>query len=168
MKITYHITRDDFIAAQKLHRAKGPSAAARAWRLVAKLVAWVLLLGLLAWAVIINDRKVWSDLTPLFVLWAVWAAIWVWIPFNWRRCYAKDRRLQNEFAADISDHGIHWKSEFIDSSVEWGLFRRFLESDRVFLLYQTDRLFNMFPKAAFAPTEIEEFRQLPRRKLPDK
>src|ERR1700722_16770665 len=168
MKITYHITREDFIDAQKLHRSKSPSAFGRAWRLGAKIVAWVLMLGLLTWAVIINDRKDWSDLTPLLIFWAVWAALWVWIPFNWRRCYAKDRRLQNEFTADISDHGIHWKSEFIDSSVEGGLFLRFLEWDRVFLLYQTDRLFNMFPKAAFAPAEVEEFRQLLRGKLPDK
>ena len=110
MKITYHITRDDFIDAQKLHRAKGPRAAVRAWRLVAKVVAWVLMLFALAWAVIVNDRKVWADLMPLFVLWAVWTAIWVWIPFNWRRCYAKDRRMQNEFTADISEDGIHWKA----------------------------------------------------------
>ena len=39
---------------------------------------------------------------------------------------------------------------------------------RIFLLYQTERLFNMFPKSAFVPGEIEEFRELALRKLPDK
>jgi hypothetical protein len=35
-------------------------------------------------------------------------------------------------------------------------------------LYQTNRMFNLLPKSAFASTDIEEFRQLVRRKLPDK
>jgi hypothetical protein len=169
MKITYHISREDFIDAQILHRAKGPSTVVRAIRLGAKVVAVTIFLILLAWAVISGDRGLWPSLAPLFILGVVWALIfWVWAPFYWRRCYAKDRRLQNGFTADISESGIHWKSEFIDSSVEWGLFLRFLESDRVFLLYQTGRLFNMFPKAAFGPGGIEEFRELVRGKLPDK
>jgi hypothetical protein len=59
-------------------------------------------------------------------------------------------------------------SATFDANLKWGLFLRFLESDRVFLLHQTARSFNMLPKAAFAPAEMEEFRQLLRRKLPDK
>ncbi|MGP0021707.1 MAG: YcxB family protein [Candidatus Sulfotelmatobacter sp.] len=55
-----------------------------------------------------------------------------------------------------------------DANLKWSLYLRFLESDRVFLLYQTNRMFNLLPKAAFGPGEIEEFRQLARRRLPDK
>jgi hypothetical protein len=167
MKITYHITREDFIDAQKLHRFKGPRAAVRA--IGAKVVAVSIFLYVLAWAGISGYRGLWPSLAVLFVSGVVWALLFrVWLPFTWRRTYAKDQRLQNATAADISEDGIRMENPTFDPNLKWGLFRRFLESDRVFLLYQTDRLFNMFPKAAFAPGEIEEFRQLLRRKLPDK
>jgi YcxB-like protein len=169
MKISYRITREDFIDAQKLHRSKGHSAVVRAIRLGAKLVAVAIFLILLAWVVISGDRGLWPSLAPLFILGIIWAfAMWVWAPFYWRRCYAKDRRLQHDFTADISEDGIHLESLDFDAKLKWALYLRFLESDRVFLLYQTNRMFNLLPKAAFGPGEIEEFRQLAHRKLPDK
>jgi hypothetical protein len=57
MKITYHITREEYIDAQKLHRAKGPSTLVRAIRLGAKVVAVVALVIMLGLAAVIRDRK---------------------------------------------------------------------------------------------------------------
>jgi YcxB-like protein len=169
MKITYHITREDYIDAQKLHRAKGPSTLVRAIRLGAKVVAVVALVIMLGLAAVIRDRSLWLNFAPLIGVWVLWVLLFlVWMPINWRRSYAKDRRLQNEFTADVSEEGVHLESVDFDANLKWALYLRFLESDRVFLLYQTERLFNMFPKSAFAPGEIEEFRELARRKLPDK
>jgi len=169
MKISYHITREDYIDAQKLHRSKSPRAFVRAIVLVGKVLAGVGFLTLLVLAAVDHDRKVWSNLAPLIILLLAWAFVMlVWVPFNWRRCYAKDPRLQQEISADISEDCIHLQSDVFDSNVKWGLFVRFLESDRVFLLYQTNRMVNLFPKTAFAPGEAEEFRQILRRKLPDK
>lgn len=108
MKISYQITREDFIEAQKLHRSKSP------------------------------------------------------------RAFVRAIVLQHQFTADISEDGVHLESPDFDANLKWGLYLRFLESDRVFLLYQTNRMFNLFPKAAFAKGEVDEFRQLARRKLPDK
>jgi hypothetical protein len=75
---------------------------------------------------------------------------------------------RTNFTTEISEEGGHMESPTFDANLKWGLFLRFLESDRVFLLYQTNRMFNLLPKSAFASTDIEEFRQLVRRKLPDK
>ncbi len=169
MKVTYHITREDYIDAQKLHRSKSPRAFVRAIVLAGKVLTGTGFLMLLVLAAVDRDPKVWSNLAPLTILLVVWALVMlVWVPFNWRRCYAKDLRLQHEITADISEEGIHLESSVFDSNLKWGLYFRFLESDRIFLLYQTNRVFNLFPKAAFAPGEIEEFHQLARRKLPDK
>jgi|SRR5579863_1400702 len=169
MKITYHITREDYIDAQKLHRLKSPRALVRGFTLLAKVVAVAGLVIALVLAVASRNRKVWSDVAPLIGLWVVWALfLWVWVPFNSRRCYAKDRRLQDEFTAEISEEGVYMESPTFNANLRWGLFLRFLESDRVFLLYQTSRMFNLLPKSAFTPAEIDEFRQLLRRKLPDK
>jgi len=169
MKISYHITREDYIDAQKLHRSKSPSTFVRAIVLAGKLLAGLGFLTLLILAAVVRDPKVWSNLLPLAVLLVAWALVMlVWVPFNWRRSYAKDRRMQHEFTANISEDGIHLQSSDFDANLKWALYLRFLESDRIFLLYQTNRMFNLFPKSAFAPGEIDEFRQLVRRKLPGK
>jgi hypothetical protein len=169
VKISYRITREDYIDAQKLHRSKSPGAVVRAIRLGAKVLAVAIFLILLAWVLISGDRRLWPSLAPLFILGVLWALIfWVWAPFYWRRSYAKDRRFQQQFTADISEDGVHLESVDFDANLKWSIYLRFLESDRIFLLYQTDRMFNLLPKAAFAPGEIDEFRQLARRKLPDK
>jgi hypothetical protein len=169
MKIFYHITREDYVSAQKLHRSKSPSPFVRAIALVGKVLAAMGFLVLLVLAAVDRDRKVWSNLGPLIILLFVWAFVMlVWVPFNWRRSYAKDRRLQQEFTADISVDGIHLQSPVFDAQAKWELYVRLLESDQLFLLYQTSRMFNLFPKAAFAPGGLEEFRQLARRKLPNK
>lgn len=169
MKITYHITRDDFVDAQKLHRSKSPRAFVRGLVVAAKVFVLAGLAVMIVLAAVTRDRNIRANFAPLIGLWILWVLLyWVWAPFNWRRTYAKDRRLQDEFTTDISEEGVFMKSPTFDANLKWGLFLRILESDRVFLLYQTDRLFNMFPKSAFAPAEIEEFRQLVRRKLPGK
>lgn len=169
MNISYRITREDFIDAQKLHRSKGASGVARAIGVGAKVLVGSAFLILIISAAITRDRGVWSNMAPLIVLLVVWSlAMWIWVPLSWRRSYAKDRRLQHEFAASISEEGIHLQSADIDANLKWALYHRFLESDRIFLLYQTNRMFNLFPKSAFAPGEIDEFRQLVRRKLPEK
>ena len=76
--------------------------------------------------------------------------------------------MQDEFTAEISEEGVFMESPTFNANLKWGLFLRFLESDRVFLLYQSSRIFNLLPKSAFAPAEVKEFRQLLRHKLPDK
>jgi hypothetical protein len=169
VRISYRITREDYIDAQKLHRSKSPRAFVRAIVLLGKVLAGVGFLTLLVLAAVDRDRNLWSNLAPLIILLAAGALVMlVGVPFSWRRSYAKDPRLQHEITADISEDGIHLESSDFDSILKWGLYFRFLESDRVFLLYQTNRMFNLFPKNAFAPGEIEEFRELVRRKLPGK
>jgi YcxB-like protein len=169
MNISYRITREDFVDAQKLHRFKAPSAFIRAMRLGAKVLVCSAFLILIILAAVTRDRSLWSNMAPLIVLLVVWSLVmWVWVPLCWRRSYAKDQRLRQEFTANISEDGIHLQSADFDANLKWALYLRFLESDRIFLLYQTDRMFNLFPKAAFAPGEIDEFRQLVRRKLPEK
>jgi 4-amino-4-deoxy-L-arabinose transferase-like glycosyltransferase len=169
MNISYRITREDFIDAQKLHRSKGPTAFVRAIRLGAKVLVGSAFLILIISAAVTRDRGLWSNMARVIVLLVVWSlAMWVWVPLSWRRSYAKDRRLEHEFAASNSEDGIHLQSPDFGANLKWALYLRFLESDRIFLLYQTNRMFNLFPKAAFAPGEIDEFRQLVRRKLPEK
>ncbi|MGP0021706.1 MAG: hypothetical protein ACLPHP_24280 [Candidatus Sulfotelmatobacter sp.] len=81
MKISYRITLEDFIDAQKLHRSKSPKALVRAVVLIGKMLVGVSVLVLIVLAAVDRDRKLWSDLAPLIILLALWSlALLVWVP----------------------------------------------------------------------------------------
>jgi hypothetical protein len=52
-----------------------------------------------------------------------------------------------------------------EAQLKWGNFIRFLESDDIFMLFHSDLIFNILPKRAFAADEIDQFRELLRRKI---
>ena len=93
----------------------------------------------------------------LFFIFAV--RLQVWLSFR------RDNRLQDQFEAVISDNGIDVASSRADSKYDWSAFLRYAETKSLFLVYQAPRVFNIFPKRAFAAEEVDEFRRLLDRKL---
>lgn len=85
--------------------------------------------------------------------------------YYFRRAYRKDHRFKHEFTADISDEGVHIITPFSDGLVKWNGFVRFLESNKIFMLFIAQWNFVIFPKRAFAHGEISEFRSLLQRKI---
>ena len=160
MKISYRITAETYVEAQKLHAAKGAPISQRILKFV--FPPFFLLIGAIT--------AVWGSFGPnswgMLVLGTFWAVLfWVYPPWQWKRTYAKERRLHEEYTADISEAGIRLEGLMGDGNMRWGLYTRFLESDKLFLLYQSPQLFNMFPKSAFGPGEADQFRELLKRKL---
>lgn len=82
-----------------------------------------------------------------------------------RRLYQKDHRYKHEFAAEISDQGIHFVTPFSEGLTKWNGFVRFLESNKIFMVFIAQWNFVIFPKRAFAPGEADEFRILLRRNV---
>ena len=72
MKISYHITREDFIDAQKLHRSKSPSPLGRAFVLIGKILLGTSVLLLIALAAVDRDRRLWASLAPLIIVLVLW------------------------------------------------------------------------------------------------
>ena len=77
-----------------------------------------------------------------------------------RRSFRQDNRLQQPFEAVVSQDGIDISSQTGSSKYAWSAFTRYAESRNLFLLYQAPKIFNVFPKRAFAPGEEESFRSL--------
>ena len=160
MKISYRITPETYVEAQKLHAAKGAPISQRILKFV--FPPFFLLIGAIT--------AVWGSFGPNswgMLVFGVFCAIVFWIlpVWQWKRMYAKDRRYQEDYTADISEDGIRFEGATSDGNVKWARYTRFLESDKLFLLYQSPQLFNMFPKSAFGPGEADQFRELLKRKL---
>jgi hypothetical protein len=83
-----------------------------------------------------------------------------------RRRYRSDQRFKRDITAEISEDGIHVVTETEDSQQKWNAIVRFLESDKVFIFFYSGMIFTIVPKSAFAPADLDPFRELIRRKFP--
>lgn len=160
MKISYRITAEIYVEAQKLHAAKGAPISQRILKFV--FPPFFLLIG----AITVVWRSFAANSWGMLMFGVFWAVLlWIYPPWQWNRMYAKDRRFQEEYTADISEEGIRFEGATSDGNLKWAHYTRFLESEKLFLLYQSAQLFNMFPKSAFALGEADQFRELLKRKL---
>jgi hypothetical protein len=164
MKIVYRITEQDYMEAHDLLAANEP------WyrRSSRRLLPWLgglLLVTQLVYLVTGTDRNP----TLLAFGFSVGAYL-LYCGFALRRyfrlSYRKDKRFQQDLTADVSEDGIHVATLTADSQMKWGGFIRFLEFDKIFMLFHAQWIFNIFPKRAFTPTEADEFRELLCRNIP--
>jgi YcxB-like protein len=75
------------------------------------------------------------------------------------------QRFKHDITADISEDGVHVVTAFEESQLKWNAIVRFLESDKIFIFFYSDMIFSVVPKRAFAPSEIDPFRDLLHRKI---
>jgi|SRR6185295_8033690 hypothetical protein len=147
MRVTYKLSENDLLEAQGKHGGVWTKAI-RVWGLL------LILAGLVS---IASNAKQYANvilpiLLGLFFLFGLRLLV--------RRSFRQDNRLQQPFEAAISQDGIDVSSPTGSSKYAWSAFTRYLESKNLFLVYQAPKVFNVFPKRAFAPGEEESFRNL--------
>jgi hypothetical protein len=78
-----------------------------------------------------------------------------------RRFYRRNKRLFGMRIVTINDAGIISDQQLGHTETAWNLYERFLETQRLFLLYQSADLIGILPKRAFLDTAgQEQFRSL--------
>jgi len=163
MKITYHITADDYADAQRAH------ASSKTWRRWNRRISLAILITFLALAIVLtifDPEKVAMGI-PIIIVLSVFLVLVLLTRTNllWRWQYRKIDVLKREFTSEITDDGIISSSDVGRSEMKWTLFMRWYEATNAFLLYTQPRLFHVFPKRAFSPGEMTEFRELLQRKI---
>lgn len=152
MRISYKLGERDVLEAQRKHG--GP------WtRILPIFGLLVLTAGLVSF--ILEPQQfpglVGAIVVGLFLTFSL--RLQVWLSFR------RDTRLQDQFEAEISEHGIDVSSSRADSKFDWSAFVRYAETKNLFMVYQAPQVFNVFPKRAFAAEEVEAFRGLLDQKL---
>jgi hypothetical protein len=147
MRITYKLSQDDLIEAQGKHGG--------VWAKAAPVFGLFLILAGVG-AIALNPKQNIGAISPilvgLFLLFGLRLSI--------RRSFRQNQRLQQEFEAVVSQNGIDISSPTCSSKYAWSAFTRYVESRNLFLVYQAPKVFNVFPKRAFAPGEEDSFRSL--------
>jgi hypothetical protein len=153
------LTADDYVAANKLHMQK------RGWKRVLWIVFWVLLgVGaLLAADITVQDPK--AGLTPLLLILFI-AAVQLFVrlfylPRRVRHVYSQQRNLQLPFESVCTESGIECTNANTSSRLPWNHLIRWKEGATLFVVYQSDLMFNIVPKRCFAqPEQVDAFRGL--------
>jgi hypothetical protein len=80
--------------------------------------------------------------------------------------FGEEAQLRREVTVEFSDDGIRSENSAGNSETKWIAFIGYAESDSVFLIYLTKKLFFIIPKSAFSSDDLKEFRELLQQKLP--
>jgi len=81
-----------------------------------------------------------------------------WYPLRARRIYREYKAVSLPFTAEITEYGIQVDNELGNGLLPWSHIRRWREGSSVFLLYPTNALYHVFPKAMFSPDSMQQFR----------
>jgi hypothetical protein len=146
IKITYTLTAQDFEDAYRARRVAEP---AQRWsmRVLYALVFLLVVAGAAMYSVA-PTRTTLLKVAPLWVFAAVWVVIVRVVPARIAgRLFREQSEKQVEQTTEFSETGIRTESaDGTDSVVAWPQVMKWSESERVFLLYLTARLFVVYPK----------------------
>jgi hypothetical protein len=161
MKIVYRITEEDFMNAHDLFVAH------EKWtrRVSRRIMPWMGGVLLLLSILVLSLAKDPFPSVPFGLMGAYFLYCRFALRRFFRKLYRKDRRYQHEITADISEEGVHVVTPSADTHLKWSAIVRFLESDKIFMLFYAEWNFSVVPKRAFALGEIDQFRDLLRHKI---
>ena len=105
---------------------------------------------------------------PPAVTWWLLAAIiylsllsFVWWPYRIRKLFNQSKALQRDFRLTPNERGVLVSNEDGEMTLPWSDYRKWKESEKVFLIYLTDAQFQVVPKRLFASaSDIEAFRSV--------
>ena len=142
MTATFRISEDDYLAAIKLHARLTPLPVA----LVAAIGA-LLALGAAFGSPPARAFAIGGLVGGGSVL---LATRFIVMPLMARRHYRRYKAIQEEFNAEVLDHGLRLTLPNIDHTIVWQNVLKWRQDERFVLLYPMPRLFHVVPKALAA------------------
>jgi hypothetical protein len=158
MSITYQLKQEDFLGAFTAHRNSKPVAkwARRFLIAIPGLFFAISILVVLAGRP--DDPQ---SIVPPLVIFAIWGTVLWGLP-RWaaRKQFMGQRAAQGPITLTLDETGVHTRWNGGNSDVEWRNFVRWVEGKNQILLYSSPVLFNIVPKRALSPEELNVVREL--------
>ncbi len=80
--------------------------------------------------------------------------------------FRREPKFRDEYSMSFSSDGIHFRTAYIDSMLQWSLYSRAIIDDHSYLLYYSRRQFTIIPKRVFENAAQEQaFDQLLRQHI---
>jgi len=163
MNLTIQLTAEDYVQATRLHMRPRPFLKWVGYFLVLLAVS----VSGVSFGFAVAGR---DSFFPSFFIMAMLAYLWfVFVVLHSRRVrkiFSQQKSMQVPYSWNVTDEGIHAKSEISEERLPWNHFIRWKEGKSLFIIYQSDVIMRMIPKRCFASSEqMGEFRQLLQTKL---
>lgn len=159
MQITYELTQKDFIESYGVHRNRSvfKKWSRRIFVWIAGLVVAFILFGFL----LKPSAQMARDLGPLFGLVLMWVVVMRILPW-WmmRRQFLQQPGAHGPRTVLLDASGAHWRWNGGTSDVEWRNYIQTAEGKNQFLFYTSPACFNILPKRALEPEQLNEIREL--------
>jgi hypothetical protein len=160
--LQYTLNRDDYLQAQNLFATKSGF-------LTRVTVYGLPCFGVLLIAAVLvdlfNHPRSWGP-SVFGVFWGLFLIFFRKISLA--RSFSKEKRLQQPMDLQVNDQGVELSNANGKTISHWVAFDRFVESEDLFVLFCGQRTFHAIPKRAFSESQIDEFRDLLRSKIPSK
>lgn len=158
VNLHFKLAEEEWVAASRLYMLRQPGIILR---FVAAFV--LLLVGLLFFTAIDEGVLSLFLLSVGVVLFSFVAALLFILP---RQRFRNDPRHLDEFFLEFTDEGISFRTERIESRLDWSLYNSAMENERLYVLVYGKGMITVIPKRAFnAPAQETAFRSLIARKL---
>jgi hypothetical protein len=84
-----------------------------------------------------------------------------------RFIFRREAKFRDEYALTFSSDGIHFRTDYIDSQLQWGMYSWALTDSHSFVLYYGSGSFTVIPKRLFqSPEQQKAFEELLAQKIP--
>jgi hypothetical protein len=165
MEVTYQLTQRDFRECIFAHRSRN-AYSKWLWRLLFAALIFIGAVLLLA-VIVIHDPNLTKNVAPLFFLGLLWLVLIWGLPWwSARKQFVGQPMAQGPRTVALDDAGAHWRWAGGSADVEWRNYARALEGKNQFLLYTSPVCFNILPKRALTPDQLEQVRQLLKQMIP--
>jgi len=122
-----------------------------------------LVLGAVGAVLIARGETVWGAVLVVVSLGFLW---WWWLGLPSKlRGQVESASLAVECRADFNEEGIEYAGGLGSGKLPWTAVWRWKETANLFLLFLGENTYQVFPKRAFHPDQIPEFRLLLRRSI---
>jgi hypothetical protein len=159
MRIQYHWTRED---AVEFYKTQYPSG----WRIRYLFYLLIALCLLLTPLLLINTPDV-QYVSWFAVIGGGMMLYWTYNSLPFRYAQRAAREHESGYEAEIDETGIKTFRKGARMEIEWSAFHSRMETATGFALFY-ESIFFPFPKRAFTPEQLTEFRELIARKIPQK
>lgn len=158
MQIEYEISEQDFLDAQKLAIRKAPKLATRL--LFRILPFWGMFLFLAVVWPVFREGFVWkTEMIAPLGFGILCLASPLLMKRAYQRAYRRNPSNHGRRSLVLDESGVSISGSTFSSQLKWEHFIRFVEDEKVILLYQSSQVVQIIPKQQLCQEQISELRE---------
>jgi hypothetical protein len=159
MELHYQLTAGDYLKAIKTARSFGVKWFFRIFSVFAFLMLCIEVYLMMFLHSDPRAQNMALNLRPLVIFLVIWVAFVSLLPRLSARSQFRGTPVANlPVTLTVSEEGLRFRTSANDTSINWSAFVKFLESKDSFVYFASAKAFNVIPKRAFTPSQLQAFR----------